>query len=66
MTVHNIVLIIVSIVAVTLTTASNILARKAYSVQNKKLAKKARLFETIGISLATFALGMAVRALLFT
>lgn len=66
MTTNKIILITVSAVGITLITISQILARKAYLTSNKKLAKKARLFEIIGTTLATFALGMTVRVLFFT
>ena len=66
MTVYKSIFAALLIVAVVFITVSIILSRKAYSVQNKKLEKTARLFEAIGTSCATFALGMAVRVVFFT
>lgn len=54
------------IVAIVSITVSIILSRKAYSNKNKKLGKTAKVFETIGTSFATFALGKAVRVVFFT
>ena len=66
MIIHNIILIAASIIAATLITVSNILARKAYFGQNEKLAKTAKLFGNIGMNLAFFALGMLIRVLFLT
>ncbi len=66
MTAFKIVCLSVIGVAVVSIMASKILARKAYSDQNKKLTKIARIIEGVGTSIAIFALGMAIRALFFT
>lgn len=55
----------VGIIAVIFIMVSNVLARKAYVKQNKKLEKRSRLFETIGFSLAFFVFGMGIRVLIF-
>lgn len=65
MSVTKIILLTISAIAVIFIIVSKILARKAYAVQNKKLAKKARLFETIGSSFALFAIGAITRILFF-
>lgn len=67
MNITKIILLAVSVIAAIFIIVSKILAQKAYAVvvENENLAKKSRLFETIGGFFVCFAIGMATRILLF-